>query len=147
MLQHISSRTTMFYIWNHVTLQFASTPPFHTITSQSATCSTSHSPHLTPFHTTPTFNITAYFTPQHISHCITSPPLDFTSHHHIWHHTTITQHTAYATFFITIPHHHISHHIVIFHILHYATFHIPGHHIPHHTIYSTTHISITPCLK
>ena len=57
-------------------------PPFHTTTSQSTTYSTySHSPHLTPFHThnystphpqlvhtTPTFNITAHFTPHHIPH-------------------------------------------------------------------------------
>ena len=46
--------------------------------------STSHTiPHPQLFHTTPTFNITAYFTPQHVPHRITPPRLDFTSHHHI----------------------------------------------------------------
>ena len=51
MLQHISPRTTIFYIWDHITLQSASAPPFHTTTTRSTCCTShSHSQHFTPFH-------------------------------------------------------------------------------------------------
>ena len=115
------------------------------------TQSTAHTiPHTQLFHTTPTFNIIAHFTPHHIPYHVTPPHLDFTSHHHIWHHntlhhfhichhTTITQHIAYATFFITtIPHNYISHPVISFHILHYVILHMPGHHSPHHAIVHIT---------
>ena len=65
MLQHISPQTTIFYIWDHITLQSASAPPFHTTTSQSTfhitqPQSTSHTiPPPQQLHITPTFNITA----------------------------------------------------------------------------------------
>ena len=95
MSQHISPRTTIFYIWHHITPQSAShhhfTPPH--LKAQHST-SHKHSPHRTIpdpqlFHTTPTFNTTAHFTPHHIPHRI-PPHLDFTSsHQHSWHHNTL----------------------------------------------------------
>ena len=136
MLQQISPRTTIFYIWDHITLQSAWATPFHIISW--STCSTSHTiPHPQLFHTTPT----AYFTP-HVPHRITPPCLDFTSHHHIhiWHHTTITPHCL-----CHILHHHNStpphftSHRNFPHFLHYATFHIPGQYIPLHAIFHITH--------
>ena len=100
MLQHISPRTTIFYIWDHITLQSASAPPFHTTTNLKAHvphCHTTtvhilhHSTSTTiPQHTT--FNTTAYFTPHHtifhiaLHHHILT---DLISHHHIWQHTAV----------------------------------------------------------
>ena len=165
MLQHVSPRTTIFYIWDHIILQSASAPPFHTTTSRSTTSATSHShsphhtiPHPQLSHTTPTLNTTAYFTPHHIPPHYTSTswfyitPPHLTTHciiFHIWHHT------AHATFFITtILHHRISTpprftsprsfpHLALCNILHTRTTLSTPRHIPHHTFC----ISITPCLK
>ena len=114
MSQHIPPRTTIFYIWHHITPQSAShhhfTPPH--LKAQHST-SHSHSPHRTIphrtiqhpqlFHTTPTL------TPQHISHHTIfhiayhlilildrhTTTSDITTHciiFHIWRHTTITAH-------------------------------------------------------
>ena len=91
----------------------------------SSTCSTSQTqsisytiPHPQLFHTTPTFNITAYFTPHHIPHHVTPPHLDFTSHHHM-----TSQHIAlFSTYDVTIITQHIAYHhnctpsLVTFHI-------------------------------
>ena len=148
MSQHVSPRTTIFYIWHRITnTAVCLPPPFHTTTSRSTTYSTSHShsPHLAPFH------IHNYTTPhphsasQHISH---HTIFHITLHHHIWHQNTLhhfshlTSHNnraAHCT--CRILHHHISHHDVTFHILHYPTFHIPGHHIPHRAIFHITHFA------
>ena len=150
MSQHISPRTTIFYVWHHITPQSAShhhfTPP---LTSQSTTYSTSHShsPHLTPFHVHNYSTPHPHSTSQHISyHTVFHIALhhhililhntttsDTTTHciiFHIWHHTTITPHIAYATFFIiTIPHHHSSHS----NFPHTRTPHSTPRYIPHHT--------------
>ena len=154
-IQHHSTFHTTPYSTSHYTA-VSIPPPFHTTTSQSTTYSTSHShsPHLTPFH----IHIHNYSTPhpqstsQHISpHTIFHIALHqhiLISHHtttsdiathciifHIRHLAAITQHVAYATFFITTIPHHISHHIMTIHILHYATFHILHfNHISHHTM-------------
>ena len=148
MSQHVSPRTTIFYIWHRITnTAVCLPPPFHTTTSRSTTYSTSHShsPHLAPFH------IHNYTTPhphsasQHISH---HTIFHITLHHHIWHQNTLhhfshlTSHNnraAHCT--CRILHHHISHHDVTFHILHYPTFHIPGHHIPHRAVFHITHFA------
>ena len=72
--------------------------------------STSHTiPHPQLFHTTPTFNITAHFTPHHIPHRIT---LQSVSHHHfkakhIPRHTAtvhISHHSTSTSTSTTIPH-------------------------------------------
>ena len=97
---NISPGTTIFYIWDHITLQSASAPPFHTTTNLKAHvphCHTTtvhilhHSTSTTiPQHTT--FNTTAYFTPHHtifhiaLHHHILT---DLISHHHIWQHTAV----------------------------------------------------------
>ena len=81
---HLTSDHHILHLTSHYTA-VCLTPPFHTTTSQS-TCFTSHSHSHHPaqlFHTTPTFNITAHFTPHHIPHRIIPPHLDFTSHYHI----------------------------------------------------------------
>ena len=117
-LQHISPRTTIFYIWHHITLQSASASPRLT----------AHVPHRT-VHTIPHPQL---FTPhppatsQHIlHHHITLPHLDFTYHHiwthciifHIWRHTTV---------------HCISH------ILHHHNF-SSHRHCPHFALCNITH--------
>ena len=160
--QTISPRTTIFYIWDHITLQskrshytishhhISKHNIYHITQPQSRTI-----PHPQLYHTTPTFNITAYFTPHHIPHRIIQPvtswfyitPPHLTSQQIASFSTSDvtqqSQHIAYATFFITtIPHHHISYHVTS-HILHYATFHIPGHHIPHHAIFHILHFNHT----
>ena len=142
MLQHISPWTTIFYIWHHITPQFAShhhvTPPhlehniiFHIIQSTSRTI-----PHPQLFHTTPTFSITAHFTPYS------------TLHHHIWHRNTLhyfprlTSHnnrTAHCICHI-LHHHNSTPHFAsrnfphaLCNIPHTRTPQSTPHHIPHHT--------------
>ena len=156
-LQHISPRTTIFYIWDHITLQSAWATPFHTISWSTSSTSHSRSLHLTPFHIHNYSTPHPHSTSQHISH---HNMFHIALHHHvlILHHTTTStydiaqqsHHIVYATFFITtIPHHHISHHIVTFHIFALCniprtrTIHSTPHHIPHHTFC----ILSTPCLK
>ena len=79
---HLTSDHHILHLTSHCTT-VCLPPPFHTTTSQSTTYTTSHQstsrtiPHPQLFHNTPTFNITAHFTPHRIPH------LDFTSHHHI----------------------------------------------------------------
>ena len=165
MLQHLSPRTTIFYSWDHITRQcrLGTTISHHHISTEAhAVPHHTDSPHLTRaaipypqlFHTTPTFNITAYFTPHHIPHRITphhiphritphqipyriTPP-HLTSQHitsfFTWRHTTITQHIAY---------HHNSTPPLTFHIVtdlpHLALwqpFHIPEHRIPHAIVHT-----------
>ena len=149
---HISPQTTIFYIWDHITLQSALTPPFHTTTSWS------------------TFHITQ---PQSTSHTIPHPQL--LHHTHIQHYSII-QTTTYSTlhytttswFYITQPciasfhnctAHCICHildhnstpphftynfpHFALCNIPHTRTAHSTQHHIPHHTFCN----AITPCLK
>ena len=128
-LQHISPRTTIFYIWDHITLQSASVPPFHTTTSRLK--------HM-PFHITQTvhilhgspFHIHNYSTPhphstsQHISHhtifhiALHHTRFHIVLHHHIWHHNTLHN----------FPH--MTSHYIIFHIWHHTTIaqHIAYHH-------------------
>ena len=154
MLQHISPRTTIFYIWDHITLQSASVPPFHTTTSRLKhmpfhITQTVHILHGSPFHihnystphhTTPTFNITAYFTRHHIPHRITphqipyriTPP-HLTSQH-------ITSFSTYMTSHYNRTAHCISpqfHTTTDFpHLALWQPFHIPEHHIPHAIVHT-----------
>ena len=146
-LQHISPRTTIFYIWDHITLQSAaSAPPFHTTTSRS-TRSTSHRrstsytiPYPQLFHTTPTFNITPYSTSHYTTpdstywvalhhHILILHQRD----HHIWRHNTLhhflhlTSHYNHAAH-ATIPHHH-------------------GHFTSHRNWLSTSCIMATVCVN
>ena len=144
MSQHISPRTTIFYIWHHITPQSAShhrfTPPHlkaQHIRHRVATV------HIAPFRIHNDCTPHPHSTSQYISHHITC--------HHIWHQSqhvasfstsdisTVAQHIAYATFFITI-----SHRIIYatfqdtpFHTTPYSTLHFLPHfsHIPHHTTF------------
>ena len=108
-------------------------PPFHWHHHISSTYSTSHSPHLTPFHTTPTFSITAHFTPYHSTAPYTyiPPHLDSTSHHHVWHHNTL-HHFPHLT---TQQSHHNSTH---FHITYLSTSCIMQHSTYQDTTFHTT---------
>jgi len=133
--------------------------------------STSHTiPHPQLFHTTPTFNITAYFTPHHIPHRITPQNLDFTSHHYVWHHntwhhfphcTSHNNHTAHCIchslhHYNTTPPHstshrnwlsascimqHSTHQDTTFHTMPYSTSHILHF---HHTVSEIATFHITP---
>ena len=131
---HLASDHHILHLASHYTAVCIPSP-FHTTTSQSTTYSTSHShsphrtiPHPQRLHTTPTFNITVYFTPHQsysTSHATTSD-INRSTLHLFPHLTTVAQHIAYATFFITI-----SHRII------YATFQdTPFHTTP----YSTLHL-------
>ena len=140
MSQHISPRTTIFYIWHHITPQSAShhhfTPPHlkaQHIRHHTATV------HIAPFQIHNYSTPHPHSTPQHISHHTIfhiayhlililhrhTNTADITTHciiFHIWRHTT----TAHCI--CHILHHHNStpphsHHLT-FHILHYVTFHI-----------------------
>ena len=85
--------------------------------------STSHTiPHPQLFHTTPTFNITAYFTPPHIPHRITPPHL--TTHCIISHSTLHMPHSS--------PPHYASH---------FALCNIPHTRTPHSTPRHITHFA------
>ena len=131
---------------------------FH-ITQTQSTSYTIPYPQL--FHTTPTFNVTAYFTSHYIPHRITphqiphsriTPHLDFTS---TWPPHLTSQHIAsfstsdvtlqsHSTLHITtIPQHHwhfISHRNFT-HLALWQHFHIPGHHIPHRDIFHITNFA------
>ena len=174
MSQDISPRTTIFYIWHHLTLQSAShhhfTPPHlkaqhiprhctvhvsHHSTSATIPHHT-HIQHHRTFHTTTIFHIALHhhiLILHHWHHRIW--------HHntlhiifHIWRHTTVTQHLAYATFFITLIPHHISHHwhrkfphLALCNIPHTRTLYSTPRHIPYHTFCISVTFHITPCLK
>ena len=146
LLQQISPRTTLFYIWHNITPQSAS---HHHITPH---LEAQHVPHLAPFHTRNYSTPHPHSTSQHRSshHTIFHIAL----HHQILilHHTTsdITTHrlhfhfsdvtTIIAHCICHILHHHISHHVT-FHILQYVTFRIARHHCPHHAIFHITHFA------
>ena len=69
---HLRSRYTAVCLGTTISHHHISKHMFHITKPQS----TSHTiPHPQLFYTTPTFNITAYFTPQHIPHRITPPHL------------------------------------------------------------------------
>ena len=117
MSHHISPRTTIFYIWHHITPQSAShhhLTPSHLKAQhiRHRIAATVHISHPQRLHTTPTLNIAVHSTFH------TTSDLNRNTLHLFPHLTTIAQHIAYATFFIIT----VSHHTVIFHILHYATF-------------------------
>ena len=133
MLQHISPRTTTFYIWDHITLQSASVPPFHTTTSQSTSHTVhilhhsisttiphhTHIQHHSIFHTTP-YSTSHYTTPDSTSH-YTTTSWPFTSrHYHMWHHIS-----SFSTSDITLQSHSTLHNTTIpHHHWHFTSFHI-----------------------
>ena len=156
MLQHISPRTTIFYIGHHITPQSASVPPpFHT-TSQS-TCSTSHSHSLhishhptyitIPHHTY--IHIIAYFTPHHIPRRITPPRR--TSQHVIASFSTsdITQ-QSHSTLYMphsSSPQFHTTTFTSHRNFPHLVLCNIPHTRTPRQVPHQTFCISITPCLN
>ena len=135
LLQHISPRTTIFYIWRHITPKSASHRHFQVhVPHHTATVHISHHPiyttiphhthiHHSIFHTTP-YSTSHFTTTSDITtHCIIST-------------SDITQRIAYATFFTTtILHHHTSHRYfpLMQHSTYIALCNIPHNRTPHST--------------
>ena len=85
--QYLRSHYTAVCLGTTISRHHISKHMFHITQPQSTSRAI---PHPQLLHTTPTsFSNTAYFTPHHFPHPITPPHLDFTSHHHVWHHNTL----------------------------------------------------------
>ena len=131
---HLASDHHILHLASHYTAVCIPSP-FHTTTSQSTTYSTSHShsphrtiPHPQRLHTTPTFNITVYFTPHQsysTSHATTSDINRSTLH--LFPHLTSQQ--SHST--LHMPHSSSQFHIAF--MQHSRTPHSTPRHIPHYT--------------
>ena len=117
MSQHISPRTTVFYIWHHITPLWQSASHHHFTP-----------PHLKAQHSTSQ--------PQSTSHHSTSTTIPH--HTHIQHHSTFhttpysTSHTTSSWFYIVTPPQ-LTTHCIIFHIWrHTSTAHCICHILHHH---------------
>ena len=130
MSHHISPRTTIFYIWHHITPQSAShhhLTPSHLKAQhiRHRIAATVHISHPQRLHTTPTFNIAVHSTFH------TTSDLNRNTLHLFPHLTTIAQHIAYHC-------HILHHHSFTSHrnFPHLALCNIPG----FHTTPSTSHL-------
>ena len=141
MLQYISPRTTIFYIWDHITLQCV--PWHHHFTPPHLKAE--HVPHHTAsvhilYHSTSTIPHHTHIQDHSIFH--TTTLFHIALHHHIWQHiesfpclTSHSKHTAHCiglTFFITTSHRNFPHFAVKQHSTYQDT-------IFHTTPYSTSH--------